>query len=157
MHIMVAALRNSLSVLALGLAFVPGCDQADTVGPEGGIVESRDGRLILEIPEGALADDVEITIERVEYGPEGALGSTYEIEPRLTQLQFPARLTYDLAVDNDGAQSLDLASTNMDGATLVTEKAEGWAALADHDVDEDAGLVSASVLFFSSYAVVLAQ
>jgi hypothetical protein len=154
---MVAALRNSLTILALGLAFVPGCDSADTVGPEGGVVESRDGRVVLEIPEGALSSDVEVTIERVDYGPDGSVGYTYEIEPRLTQLRFPARLTYDLEANAEGMESLDLAGSDMSDATLVTEKAEGWSPLADHDVDEEAGLLSASVMFFSSVAIVVEE
>lgn len=155
MKVIMAALRNSLTILTLGLALIPGCDTAETVGPEGGVVESRDGRVVLEIPEGALSSEVEVTIERVDYGPEGAVGSTYEIEPRLTQLQFPARLTYDLEAGSEGTQSLDLASADMSNATLVTEKANGWSALADHNRDEEAGLVSASVMFFSSVTLIV--
>ena len=36
----------------------------------------------------------------------------------------------------------------------LTKKAERWAPMADRDVDADAELISASVLFTSTYAVV---
>jgi hypothetical protein len=153
---MVTSNAKQLAALVLGLAFVPACDQGDTVGPEGGIVVSRDGRVTLEIPEGALSEDLAITIEVVDEGPEGAVGRTYEIEPRFTQLQFPARLTYDLAVE-DGVSPLGLAGADMSGASLVTEKADGWGPLADREIDLAAQEVSASVMFFSSYALVLAK
>ena len=67
---------RSLVVAALACATLAGCDPMgeDVVGPEGGVVVSRDGRLTLDIPAGALDEAVEITIEEVEDLPEGAVG-----------------------------------------------------------------------------------
>jgi hypothetical protein len=139
--------------IATGLA---GCDQdLQTVGPEGGFVSSPDGRLTLDIPKGALDQDVVITIEAVDDAPAGALGQAYEIEPRYLQLSIPATLTYDVVAPTpEGAESLDISGAAMEDLTLVTEKASDWDRLADLEVDADAGTVSATVVFFSAYAVV---
>jgi hypothetical protein len=160
MQTMAMAKRTVMAALALGLAILPGCDELETVGPEGGVVVSRDGRVTLDIPAGALSEDVAVSIEAVDSGdvggPEGAVGTAYEILPFGTTLQFPATLTYDLmASDDEGAQRLDLATSDMADAVLVTEKAHGWDRMADREVDAESGWVSASVLFFSAYAVVI--
>lgn len=138
----------------LTLSFLAGCDQqGETVGPRGGVVMSDDGRVTLDIPAGALSDEVEITIEAIDDAPAGVVGLAYAIEPAGVSLLRPATLTYDLAA-GDEARSLELAGVEMDDLVLVTEKADRWQPLADRDVDADAELLSASVLCFSSYAIV---
>ena len=129
------------------LVALTACDTAggQVVGPEGGFIVSDDGRVTLEIPEGALASEVEISIEAVEDAPAGAIGGAYAIEPALTQLALPAELTYELAMDD----------ADMVDAVIVTERAADWRPLADLEVDEETGLASASVMYFSTVAVVL--
>lgn len=141
MHRIVAAL------VAFGA--LTGCDTAqdgETVGPRGGVVFSDDGRVTLEIPEGALADDVEITIERCDDGPEDAVGPAYEIHPLGTTFTAPATLVYDLSEDMD---------VPMDELTVVTHSRDGWTELADLDTDDEDQVIYASVLYLSTYAPVL--
>lgn len=123
------------------------CDTAggQMVGPEGGFIVSDDGRVTLEIPEGALDQAVEIAIEEVEDRPAGAIGAAYAITPALTQLERPAELTYELAMDD----------ADMAKAVIVTARASEWRPLADLEVDEETGLASASVMYFSTVAVVM--
>jgi hypothetical protein len=62
-------LRLSLLLLAVPVALLAlsGCDPSgsltQSVGPGGGTVISSDGMAQLDIPAGALAEDVEITVE----------------------------------------------------------------------------------------------
>ena len=151
------AMTKTLSA-ALTLCFLAGCEQGETVGPRGGTVMSDDGRVTLDIPEGALSSDVEITIEVVDDAPAGVVGTVYAIEPAGVSLLFPATLTYDLAADGDDERAaetaLDLAGLEMDDLVLVTEKADRWQPMADREVDADAEIITASVLYFSSYALV---
>lgn len=140
----------------LTLSFLAGCDQqGETVGPRGGVVMSDDGRVTLDIPAGALTDEVEVSIEVVEDAPGGIVGVAYAIEPAGVSLLRPATLTYDLAADADDTdRSLELGGLEMSDLVLVTEKADRWQPMSDRDVDADAQLLTASVLYFSSYAIV---
>lgn len=144
------------TTLAAVLCFsvLAGCDAQDgeTVGPRGGIVMSDDGRLTLDIPAGALDEDVAIRIEALDEAPRGTVGTVYAIEPAGLALFVPAELTYDLTAD-ESDRSLDLTGVEMDDLLLITEKNARWQPLADRSVDADAQTVSASVLFLSSYAV----
>jgi hypothetical protein len=137
-----------IKTLSLPLLFaLTACDTAggQRVGPQGGFIVSDDGRVTLEIPEGALAHEVEITIAQVDDVPAGAVGGAYAIEPALTQLRIPAELTYELAMDD----------ADMADAVIVTARASQWRPLADLEVDEESGLASASVMYFSTVAVVV--
>ncbi len=140
-----------LSTLLLG---VPACDaqEGQTVGPRGGVITSPDGRVTLDIPVGALTREIVVHIDEVDDGPDGALGGIYEITPRLTMLRFPAELTIDLESDPE-QRTLPLADM-ADAVTIVTEGADGWSPLPDLEVDTEARIATASVLYFSSYAVV---
>ena len=140
---------SKLAAVALAAAaFVPGCDGAGgtTVGPRGGVVTSEDGRVVLEIPAGALADDVQIEIVEADDTPEDAIGPGYQIEPYGLSFGRPALLTYDVS---DGMGDMD-----PDSVHLVAEGSAGWSNLADHDVDMANLEVSASVLFASTICIV---
>jgi hypothetical protein len=147
------AMTKTLAAM-LTLHVLVGCDAgAETVGPRGGVVMSDDGRVTLDIPAGALSSEVAITIEAVEDAPNGVLGPAYAIEPAGVSLLFPATLTYDLAADDD-ERSFDQAGLVMSDLVLVTEKAARWQPMPDRQLDADAQTISASVLYFSTYAIV---
>jgi hypothetical protein len=149
------ATTKTLLAAVLSLTALVGCEQqGETIGSRGGVVTSDDGRVTLEVPAGALADDVELSIELVDDARDGVVGGVYAVEPAGVVFHRPATLTFDLAADADDARSFDLAGLAMEDLVLVTEKAERWAPMADRDVDADAELISASVLFTSTYAVV---
>ncbi len=143
--------------IVFGLLTLAGCDQdGDTIGPEGGVVTSRDGRVTLEIPPGALEREVVVSIEEVDDGPEGSIGRVYEILPTHTQLLVPAYLEVDLGVSkSDGDAGPQLSAATMENVEIATARDDAWIGLPDHDVDVDAQIVSGSVTYFSTYAVVL--
>jgi hypothetical protein len=143
----------------LGILAVAGCDEGmDTIGPEGGVVTSRDGRVALEIPPGALEGEVAVTIEKVDGGPDGAIGDVYEILPTHTQLLFPATIEIDLSMaKGDGSVEPQLSAAAMEDVVVTTARGDSWRDLADLDVDTESELVTASVMYFSTYALVLAE
>ncbi|MEM9462147.1 MAG: hypothetical protein AAGF11_48785 [Myxococcota bacterium] len=139
---------RSLTVAVLACAALAGCDPAgdDVVGPEGGTIISRDGRLILEIPQGALAEAIELRIEEVEQLPEGALGPAYQVLPVGTVFEAPVHVLYDY-----GAEGMDLSP---DQVALVAQKTDRWSMLADRTIYEQDSLVSASSLYLSAFCIV---
>jgi len=139
-----------LAAVALAAAvFAPGCDGAEegtVVGPRGGVVTSEDGRVTLDVPEGALADEVAIQIVEAEDAPGDAIGPAYVIEPFGLTFARPAELVYDVS---DSAGEMD-----ADAVQLVIERNDGWSALADCDVDTSNLEVSASVVYSSTVGIV---
>lgn len=137
-----------------------GCDEDDgmeTIGPRGGVITSPDGRVTLDIPEGALTEEVTLTIGEVDEAADGQIGYAYEILPRVV-LTKPAELTFDLSPSGsaDGARALNLADAGMELAdvTIVGAKAHAWEALPDLMEDDTSMTLSGSVLYTSTYAVV---
>jgi hypothetical protein len=138
------------TIAAACLAFVGlfGCDPLGehAIGPEGGVVESDDGRLTLDIPAGALHEAIEITIEEADELPEGALGPAYRVLPVGTVFAAPVHLLY-----NYGARGMEVAA---DDIVLVVERDHEWSELPDRHVFEAEGIVSASALYLSTFCVV---
>lgn len=140
---------RSLATAAIVASLIAGCDPAgdDVVGPEGGTVVSRDGRLTIDIPEGALVDDVEITIEQVDDLPADALGPSYQVLPEGTVFEAPVQVIYDY-----GAMGMDVDTQEIE---LVAKGAYDWNRLADRNVIAEDDLVSASALYLSTFCVAL--
>jgi hypothetical protein len=149
---MAAAMKTLLAV-TLGVTTI-GCDAGgETVGPRGGVITSDDGRLSLEVPEGALEGEVEITIEVLDDAPNGFIGTVYAIEPAGLAFAVPATLVYDVSAGDDEDRAFDLAAAEMEDLAIIGEKAGRWAPLPDANVDVDDEFVFASVLYLSSYAI----
>lgn len=85
--------------LALVLALAPACQpraMPAAVGPEGGVLTSADGQLQIAVPPGALADDVRITIGRVDEDGRAC----YELGPPGTAFRVPVAVTLDAPINN---------------------------------------------------------
>lgn len=135
---------------AAAAVLLTGCSEGEgtTVGPRGGVVVSDDGRFTLEIPEGALDQEVDLTIDEVECEQPEAIDTCYEIGPVGLPLLFPATLVYE--VDPEALEGL-----TPEDLTVLTEREEDWKPLADHRVDMAHAEVTASAVYLSSYAVVM--
>lgn len=142
---------STLAATVLAVATLAGCDPVgdDVVGPEGGVVVSEDGRLTIEIPEGALTDAVEITVEMVDDEPGRALGPAYRVEPVGLVFEEPVQVLYHYGADGMQVDPADVA--------LVVERTDGWSELADRHVFEDEAIVSASALYLSTFCVIERQ
>ncbi len=112
--------------------------EATIVGPEGGTVDLPGGGTLV-IPEGALAEDVEITVAAIE-DPESELfmvvGPFYEFGPEGLVFSMPATVTvpYDPgAVPPDGAVVLAWSSGGgWEFLTAMVEEGEMISAQLDH-------------------------
>jgi hypothetical protein len=138
-------------IMLAAAVLVTGCseDAGTTVGPRGGVVVSDDGHFTLEIPAGALDQEVDITIEEVDCDqPGGALGPCYEVGPVGMPLLFPGTIVYEL--DHELLEGL-----LPEELTLLIEREEDWKPLADRRVDMTDAEVTASAVYLSSYAVVV--
>ena len=116
-------------ILLLLLCIAVACDGTSgnntttrTIGPEGGTITSSDGRLILIIPEGALDEDTEITIRRInpeDLPPEfeGFEGERqYELGPDGLVFNVPINVEFVTdqdAEDPDGSLSADISLTHI--------------------------------------------
>lgn len=146
-----ATTRITLAALALGAVLGSGCDvwHGDAVGPDGGVVVSEDGRMALEIPEGALDEVVDVEILRVATEP-GAASATYVVEPMGLVLQRPAAVVFDYDDETlDGHAPGELS--------IVAQREADWALLGDQRVDADDQTVSASIIALSPVVVVVAR
>lgn len=132
------------------LVVATGCNeqQGVAIGSRGGVVTSEDGRFSLEIPTGALEQEVEITIEEVECDAPKAVGPCYELGPMGLPLLHPVSLRYE--VDEGVLDDID-----VEHLELLTQREDVWRSLADSDVDLEHEVVVASAVYLSTYAVVV--
>ena len=120
----------------------------DSIGPEGGLVVSPDRRLTLEVPAGALALRVHITIDLGEAWPAGALGPVFEVRPSGTTFAKPATLAYRY-------QPADIAPAVPAELRMAVAVGSNWSALPT-TVDAAASLVTAQTTHLSTYGLLRA-
>lgn len=142
------AARTVFTAAVLASTIATGCDlNGDRIGAEGGVVISDDGRMALEIPEGALDEAVEITIT-VTDGPEGAMAPLYVIEPMGLTFERPTALVFDY--DDE-----DLGSRDPQSMSMVAHRELDWAYLADEQIDVEDQTITASLMALSAVTVVI--
>jgi hypothetical protein len=141
------ALITKTALFAAIAAFASGCDTTgETIGPRGGTLISEDGRFSVDIPEGALASEVELSIEEVDCELGEAIGSCYAVFPTGTTFLYPVEVAYELG-DMD---------VNEDIA-VVAEASDGWRVLPDRGVDLDDAVVYASAMYLSEYGLAVVE
>ena len=143
--------RTAFAALLLTSVVATGCDLAvgEQIGRDGGVVVSDDGRLSLEIPAGALAQNVEITIEAVP-GPEGSASDLYVMEPMGLVFDRPVTVTFDY----DGET---LGEAEADDLTMVAQREADWAYVGDQRVDDEDQTLSASLMALSAVTVIVEE
>jgi hypothetical protein len=131
--------------LAWGLVVVlGGCARSrppvvGAVGPRGGTVATADRTVEIEVPEGALTAEIEISIASAESVLAGAIGPAYELGPSGTTFALPVAVRLRHAGAPEGAR----VAVREDGA---------WVPLASPSRDGD--LVWGTTLHFSTFAIV---
>jgi hypothetical protein len=141
--------RTAFAALILASTVATGCDLAagDQIGRDGGVVVSDDGRMSLEIPAGALDENVEITIEAVA-GPDGSASDLYVMEPMGLVFERPVVVSFDY--DDEM-----LGDAQADDLTMVAQREADWAYLGDQRVDDEDQTVSASLMALSAITVLV--
>lgn len=129
-----------------------------TVGPSGeridaagGTVSYLDGRVVLEIPEGALAEATEIVIRPsaadVAQELDGVFGTAFHFRPE--GLLFQQRATLTLRYE-EGDVPVDVSPDRL---RLFHRTASGWEEMVESQVDPVAHEVTGSIEGFSHYGV----
>ncbi len=139
--------------LVAGLVLTAGgCQETEgtVVGPRGATVTSEDGRFSVEIPAGALAEELDITVEEIDCEPADAVDTCYEVGPVGAALLLPARVVYE--VDTEMFDEL-----SAEALAVIGEGSQDWTELADPEVETLRGEVSASAVYLSSYALVATE
>ena len=136
--------RNSMVppgfVVDLGVA-VDGSVLSTPIGPNGGTIVSADGRLTLEFPPGALANDTNITVQRIE--PSALPAELADLTPEFAYelgpdgLQFPVPLRATVLIDGEANQPD--GSIGAPPAVLLTSAAGAPEFLGDLQVNANAG------------------
>lgn len=118
-----------------------------TIGPEGGAIESTDGRLALEIPAGALGSETAITVQPITNGTPGGRGLAYRLEPEGITFAEPVQLSFhygDEELEGTGAGALLVAYQGSSG---------GWKIPSAPSIDEEARTVTVATSHFSDWSL----
>ena len=114
-----------------------------TIGSEGGKVTTSDGKVVIDIPAGALSQDTNITISSTR--DQGVIGDVYALGPAGTTFAQPVEVTILYA------HSSLPSNVTEDSLYLVTETEDGYLEpLTDIILDEPNNKVTGKMLHFSS-------
>lgn len=120
-----------------------------SVGVQGGTVQTSDGRVTLEIPVGALSANEEITISTVDGYPNesGAVvgGTVYEFGPDGLQFGQPVKLSLQFEASN-------VPSGKTEGLRLYKKDSERWMPVAG-TVEISGNKLTGKISSFSSYGL----
>ncbi|WP_437787598.1 DUF5050 domain-containing protein [Sorangium sp. So ce1097] len=114
-----------------------------SVDAQGGTFTAEDG-FTIEVPPGAVSDETEITIERVDEAPEGAVGPMYVLGPEGLTFARPITLTLPITLQLE----VELGENTVLGAYGFTakESSDDFVPLARHDVSRESVVTEADRL-----------
>ncbi len=126
-----------------------GSPATKTIGTSGGSLVSPDGKFTLNIPAGALSNDLAIAIQTITNQAPGGIGVAYDLLPNGTKFTIPVTLSYHYTPN-------DADGTNPNFMYIVTQDSTGaWSFdQTQADVDTVSMTVSTSTPHFSSYALI---
>ena len=117
-----------------------------TIGPDGGTVTSSDGILSLNIPQGALPAQTDISIQPITNEAPLGVGQSYRLTPEGTTFSLPVTLTFHY---NDEM----LASNPAEFLWIIFQDTDGsWNGMLNSTVDKNARTVSVEANHFSDWA-----
>lgn len=131
----------ALAAMSVGMPDACALGSNAVIGPEGGVLVSEDGLLSLEIPEGALAEPTEVSVEPTPCEHEGQ-ADCYTVGPDDVTFSRPVMVVYEAA-----------ELTSMDGVSLLYKGSKGWMRMADAQVDHEDEIVMGTIMFASSISV----
>lgn len=118
-----------------------------TIGNAGGSLTSSDGRLTVEIPQGALAADTEISIQPLENVAPHSVGRAYRLGPENVTFDHPVQLTLSY-------EGVDLGEKAPQGLAVAFQGEDGrWLAPLERDLDPEARAVTVLTDHFSDWTL----
>lgn len=118
------------------------------VGPEGGTLESEDGRLRIVVPEGTFAEEQTLSIQAVENRAHGKVGSAFRLGPEGATFAKKVRLEFYFSEENVLGTAPELLS-------VASQTKQGfWALHTDVSLDTDERTMAVEVDHFSDWSLV---
>lgn len=130
-----------------GVGTPTGPPVSKTIGPEGGMLTSADGKLTITVPRGSVMGNTQFSIQPITGESDRAVGGAYRLEPADSPFAVPVQLIrhYD---END------LAGTPAAAAQLAFQDKDGsWHAQTSSKADEAARTLSVSTTHFSDWLI----
>ena len=122
-----------------------GLSTTTTIGPDGGKVTSSDGILSLDIPQGALSEQTDISVQPISNEAPLGVGLGYRLTPEGTAFSVPITLTFHYTDEM-------LASNPAEFLWIVFQVADGsWNAMLKSTVDKNTKTVSVEATHFSDW------
>jgi hypothetical protein len=118
---------------------------ASRIGPMGGSLGI--GAVSVTIPQGALDQEIVLSISPITPPPVGAVGLAYDLGPTGTQFNVPIEIAFSYANGVGGPSPSNLAVATLAGNT--------WQALSAPSTDPQAFTVGGKTTHLSPYALVL--
>lgn len=113
----------------------------------GGQVVSADGRLTIDVPQGALTAPQVVSVQPISNHGPGGLGSAYRLGPEGTTFAAPVKLTFRYELG-------DLAGSEASALRVAYQDKEGrWNSLNKVTLDEAARTVAVETTHFSDWEV----
>lgn len=131
---------------AVGVA--TGAAVSASIGAAGGRVSSGDGRVVLDIPAGALAADTAISMQPITNLAHGGRGAAYRLSPEGQTFLKPVKLSFAYT-------DLDLQGTAAEVLGAAFQTAGGhWQWAGKPTIDSAARTVSVTTSHFSDWSMV---
>ncbi|WP_143197499.1 hypothetical protein [Chitinophaga niabensis] len=117
------------------------------IGPSGGIIQSPDGNIKIEIPAGALTSEVNLSIQPVTSTLQSATGTVYRLGPENVNFQKDVRISFKYTDEN-------LIGTTENDLYIAYQDAEGyWRRVILTDIDKSNRILSVSTRHFSDWTL----
>lgn len=117
-----------------------------TIGPEGGSLTSADGRLTLNVPAGALAEDTQISIQPITSTAPHGVGGAWRLGPDGQTFAQPVQLVFRYSEAEAGG--------SVGGLAVAFQDARGfWQAVGTATLDASARTLTVSTEHFSDWTL----
>lgn len=118
-----------------------------TIGPAGGSLFTRDRRLTVTVPPGALTTPTELSVQAIRNETPHGLGVAYRLKPEGISLQQPATVSFTFT-------DVDLTRTSPGGLGIATQDGRRvWRGQRDVQVDRVKNTVSTQTTHFSDWSL----
>lgn len=140
--------QEPIKAVATDLGTPLGAATTRVIGSAGGIIESTDGALHIEVPAGALAAEQVLSIQPISNHAHGKIGGAFRLGPEDVTFASPVRLTFSFTQDQ-------IAGTSAELLRVASQNSERlWELHEDLTFDLDAGTVSIETNHFSDWSLV---
>lgn len=119
-----------------------------TIGPEGGILDSGDGALRVEVPVGALDAEHLFSVQAISAHAHGKVGGAFRLGPENATFAAPIRLTFSFTPEQ-------ILGTDPELLRVASQNPAGfWELHEDVELNAGAGTVTIETNHFSDWSLV---